>query len=167
MQLHRQFLDRVPFLSFLTSGQLDLLASVIAERHYGPRELIFQEGEPARGLCIVHSGIVAVYKVVEGENTFLKTLGVGEHFGEIALVSDTPRTATVIAEGHTSLLVIGRADFERAMEQTPALWSYFRKCAENLTLDDFFRVTGGLDADDPDRHLERLVEEFGDPAAGF
>ena len=70
----------------------------IRREHFEAKEVIFREGDRGDWLYVVLDGEVEVVRSVHGHGEVtLRTLGAGECFGEIALVSDKPRTATVAA----------------------------------------------------------------------
>lgn len=76
-------------------------------RLYQPGDVIFREGDPARGEAyLVHEGAVEVRRVVEGEDRPLNTLGKGDLLGEVALFRDGPHSATAIARDQVTLFVI-------------------------------------------------------------
>lgn len=64
---------------------------------FNPGDLVFEEGFPGHSLYVVMQGQFQVFKKVEGTEAHLATVSVGEHFGEIALVTEQPRTASVRA----------------------------------------------------------------------
>ena len=64
---------------------------------FNPGDLVFEEGFPGHSLYVVMQGKFQVFKKVEGAEAHLATVSVGEHFGEIALVTEQPRTASVRA----------------------------------------------------------------------
>src|SRR5437764_15455622 len=81
--------------------------------------------DPGESLFVVGQGRVKVVLIGEdGREVILGVLGVGEHFGELALIDDRPRSAHVIAMEDAHLLVLRREDFRRRVESSPAeAWS--------------------------------------------
>ena len=79
--------------------------------HYEPGEVIVRQGEIGDRFYVVGKGAVEVIREEGGRSTALATLGPGEYFGEVALLKDLPRTATVRALEPTDVLAIGRGDF--------------------------------------------------------
>lgn len=82
---------------------------------YREGSLIFKQGGPPTFGGIIHCGRVAVIKEVEGEEILLCVLGRGAIVGEMALLSDTPRTASVLALEDTELVVMDRAKLKEAV----------------------------------------------------
>lgn len=79
--------------------------------HFEPGEAIVSEGELGDRFYIVEKGRVEVVRAGGGAPTRLATLGAGEYFGEVALLRDLARTATVRALEPTDVVSIGRGDF--------------------------------------------------------
>ena len=76
------------------------------ERTCAPGESILLEGERGREMYIIRSGRVRIFKVIDGREVTLATLGQGEFFGEMSLLEDEPRSASVQAIAQTRLLAI-------------------------------------------------------------
>ena len=81
-------------------------------------------------MYFVSSGAIAV-QLVEGP----VMLGSGDFFGEIALVKDTTRTASVVAESFSDLLILERFDFEKLLNTSPDLKRTIEKVAEERMRD--------------------------------
>ena len=80
---------------------------------YLPGARIVVEGEPGDSAYIVVSGNCVAYKTVDGERRVLRRLPAGSVFGEMAVLSGKPRTATVEAETDVVVSVVSRAQLER------------------------------------------------------
>jgi CRP-like cAMP-binding protein len=81
-------------------------------RVYGESQVIFEEGSIGAEMYIVHSGRVKVLRREADLEVVLATLGPGEFFGEMALVDDSPRSATAVAaENDTALLALDKERF--------------------------------------------------------
>lgn len=100
-------LRAVPFLALLPEATVGQLAQAAAEVRMAAGEEIVREGDSGDRFYVVDSGTV---DVVAG-GTRLATLGPGEYFGEIALLHDVPRTATVVAREDGVLLTLARDAF--------------------------------------------------------
>ncbi|MGZ3159024.1 MAG: Crp/Fnr family transcriptional regulator [Burkholderiaceae bacterium] len=64
---------------------------------FNPGELVFEEGFPGHSLYVVMQGKFEVFKKIDGAEAHIAAVSTGEHFGEIALVTEQPRTASVRA----------------------------------------------------------------------
>ena len=91
----------------LSPGELDILLSRFVPLSLAAGEVGIRQGEVGERFYVVRSGQVQV----ERDGQVLAQLGPGEAFGEIALLLDVPRTATVIAVEPTELLALDAADF--------------------------------------------------------
>jgi hypothetical protein len=97
-------LSRVPLFAQLTLEQLEAIDAAMSEVHYMEGETITREGETGDELFVVLEGEVSIYKETEGDRLLLSTLGPGSYLGEMAILSDEPRSATALAAGPTRLL---------------------------------------------------------------
>ena len=86
-------LRQVPLFSKLSDKELRSVAGQMRERSYSAGETMTTEGDSGVGFFVIDSGEAQVSK--DGET--IATLGAGDHFGEIALLSESPRTATIVA----------------------------------------------------------------------
>jgi CRP/FNR family transcriptional regulator, cyclic AMP receptor protein len=109
-------LKRVPLFADLDKRQLKKLSARFRERTVGPGTTVTTEGEMSGvGFFVVGSGEATVN--VGGKD--VTTLGPGDHFGEIALVSEAARTATVTATTELRLLEIPFWDFRDFAHANP------------------------------------------------
>src|SRR6476659_6074299 len=86
-------LQRVPLFSDLSEGEVQQIALLFKERHFAPGETVVKEGADGAAFFLVDSGEAAVS--VGG--TERAVLGTGDHFGEIALIDEGARSATIVA----------------------------------------------------------------------
>lgn len=103
------------------------LALVECSQHqwFGPGERIVEEGAEGNSLYVVLSGRVEVSKNVEGRSRVLSVLGPREIFGEMTLLLDAPRTATVCALRECHLLKVARPAVQALIEDDPDLLGRF------------------------------------------
>lgn len=73
---------------------------------YPPGSLIVEQGEPATSLCLILSGSVEVIDDAEGTPRLLRTMGEGQFFGELGVAGGRPRSASVVAVGSVTCLVL-------------------------------------------------------------
>ncbi len=116
-------LSQVPIFHRLSRGQLREFAKIAHVRHYAAGEAVFWKGEPGVGMYIVQKGKVAVFVGEDAANPeyVLATLEDGDFFGELALLDDSPRSASVAATEPTELIGIFRPDLFSLFERRPAL----------------------------------------------
>jgi cGMP-dependent protein kinase len=104
---YRDEVAAMPLCRDLAPAELDLLLVRLQPRSAQPREVIIRQGDVGHRFYIVRSGHVEVVR----DGSSLAQLGPGEAFGEIALLLDIPRTATVTALGATELLSLDAEAF--------------------------------------------------------
>lgn len=92
------------------------------ERIYSRGTIIFREGEETDGIYIITEGLIKVYKMsIDGREKTLAILNPGDIMGEMALFDYSYRSATAEALEASTVNVIPRQDFERLLEEMPAL----------------------------------------------
>jgi CRP/FNR family cyclic AMP-dependent transcriptional regulator len=117
-----ELLARTPLFAALSQDDLEQLAETARIRTYHRGEVIVREGETATGCFMIASGRVEVIRGAEGPHpTALGTLGPGEFFGEMAVIDDHPRSATVRALEETECVAIRREDFLDTLQQRPQI----------------------------------------------
>jgi signal transduction histidine kinase len=119
-------IERTAFLSGifpgLTDSWLAYLTTTVHPRHYPAGAIICREGEVGDTFYIIESGLVEVSKRLDDNTSrILAREGPGEFFGELALVQEIPRAATVIAIEDTLLLEVSKADFNQYLNHNPAM----------------------------------------------
>lgn len=154
------FLATVPLLSRIPPEELRQFAEVTREKEYPRGSVILFEDDPGDSLFIVRDGRVKVVLVAEdGREVILGVLGVGEHFGELSLIDDQPRSAHVIAMEDSTLLVLRRDDFRRRVEATPLVaWSLLGELSRRLRRAD--GKIGGLVLLDVPGRIARLLLDY-------
>jgi CRP-like cAMP-binding protein len=137
-------LKRVPLFSGLTQRQLRQLARAFREREFKPGTAVVREGQMSGvGFFVIVDGTAKVS--VGGSEVAL--LGPGAHFGELALISERVRSATVIAEGPLSCLVMPFWDFRQFAKQNPDVtWKLLQYIVELLTEERNKRAQAALQA---------------------
>jgi signal transduction histidine kinase len=108
-----------PILDLFTSADRDLLAKMMTEHHYLPGTVIFKEGDVGDAMYVIRSGQVVVVQEEGQLPTILGYRGVGEIVGEMALLENKPRFASVVAIEEVDLLRISRKDFEALRQSNP------------------------------------------------
>ena len=121
MRLHKdtkvELLRGVPLFSGCSKAELQQIASLADELDLSEGATLIREGERGREFIVVAEGTVRVTRA--GET--LRELGSGDFIGEIALVADVPRTATVTATSPVRLLVVTDRAFRNVLEQVPSI----------------------------------------------
>ena len=113
-------LQSVPFFAILNQSEAEQLAERLVVRHFSPGQIIFHHGDPGGLLYIIMSGKVKIaYSTPEGHEAFLAILGEDDFFGELALLDDSPRSATAEALDNTETLTLHRDEFIRYIKNNP------------------------------------------------
>jgi CRP/FNR family cyclic AMP-dependent transcriptional regulator len=116
------FLARVPLFKGAPERALEIAASAVQTRQLEADTVLFQEGDVGEALYILYKGMVKLSKVdLEGHEKTLAILQPPEFFGEMALLGETNRSATVVTLGPTRLLVLYDDDFHRLLQNYPQI----------------------------------------------
>jgi len=105
----------------LDQKSLEAIANAAVEQNYQPGQEIVRQGDTGVGAFIIRSGKVEVVQDRDGTQTKLATLGPGDVFGEMALLDEFPRSATVRAVEPTTALGIQRWHFRGILESHPQI----------------------------------------------
>lgn len=130
-------LARVPLFKRLPRKTLQRLERIAVAREYKTGEDIVREGDRGAGFFLITKGKVEILK----GGSRLNTLGAGEFFGEMALLDNHPRVATVRALEDTACLALSRWDFvaelranpDLAIEMLEAVSARLRQLEERIT----------------------------------
>jgi CRP/FNR family transcriptional regulator, cyclic AMP receptor protein len=114
-----EILKKIPVFEDLTKRELGAIERILHKREYRQDELIFREGEPGVGMYIIESGKVRI--VTETGKRTLAELAEGEFFGELALLDESPRSATAVAIQPCSILGFFQPDLFGLIERNPQL----------------------------------------------
>ena len=107
----------VPLFHGLNKRHLNQLAKRFIPRNYKTGDAIVTQGKGGEGMfVIVSGGAEAVLETSDGTKTVVNTFGAANFFGEVAMLDDGPRTASVIATEDTDCLVLTRSDFIAVMQ---------------------------------------------------
>ncbi len=108
-------LHRIPLFSGFDNRRLERLGMLADEVDVPAGKILMRQGDTGTDMMVIVSGSVSV----ERDGNRLNTLGSGDFFGEIALIDNGPRTATVTTEEPTRLLVLAHRDFHSMMDEFP------------------------------------------------
>jgi len=115
-------LRKVYLFADLPESDLQAVTNLAATRTYPKNTVIITEGDESDSLYAVLSGKVKVFlSDDEGREIIINILGEGEYFGELALLDDSPRSASVMTLEETRLAVISKSAFENCLSNNPQL----------------------------------------------
>jgi CRP/FNR family cyclic AMP-dependent transcriptional regulator len=124
-----QALERVQLLAGVQKRELERLARLFRERTFPEGSTITVEGDPGIGFFVIVDGSAEVS--VAGERR--AALGPGDSFGEMALIDEGPRSATVVAATDLRCLGLSAWDFKPFVEEHPTVaWTMLQALARRL-----------------------------------
>ena len=121
-------LQRVPIFQGLERRELERIATSMKARTFRAGDRVTSEGQGGVGFFVIEDGRANV--TVGGENR--RTLGAGDYFGEVALLTDSPRTATITAETDLRCYGMTSWDFKPLVETHGSIaWKLLQAMAKN------------------------------------
>ncbi|HEB01791.1 MAG TPA: cyclic nucleotide-binding domain-containing protein [Nitrospirae bacterium] len=114
-------LRRLPIFKDLSKREVSSIERILHRRNYAPGEEIFTYGVPGAGMYIILSGEVSI--IHESGNKEIALLKEGEFFGEMALLDESPRSATARAKSQCVVLGFFQSDLFSLLERSPKLGS--------------------------------------------
>jgi NADH dehydrogenase len=103
--------------------------SGIKNQHFEPGDIIFHQGDLGDSVYVIQAGECDVIKEENGEARTVATLRAGDYFGEMALLSDKTRNATIQARTAMEVLLIPKGDFDTLRQSVPAFGEVFHELA--------------------------------------
>jgi CRP/FNR family cyclic AMP-dependent transcriptional regulator len=124
------YLERVGLFIDMDRDSLDRLQAGARSRVFTPGQMVVQEGDEGNTLYVVQNGCLKVFLMDEqGREVTLSLMGPGDFFGELALLDDEPRSASVMTIERSEVLLVPRAVFSALWESDP---DFRRGVARNL-----------------------------------
>ncbi len=122
-------LKSVPLFAGFQNEQLRTLVSVVTHRSVPRASTIMAAGDPIDSLYIVISGRLKVMiSEANGKEVILSIIGPGEFFGEMGLIDDSPRSASVISIEPCELLSVTKRDFEKCLAENFEMSKTLMRC---------------------------------------
>lgn len=116
--MQTSFFRKFPLFADLDDRELAAIAAVAKPRRYAKDDVVFYADESGDVFCLIREGQVKVTMISpEGKEIILSLLGPGDFFGEMSLLDDNPRSATIVATENLELMTIWRNDFLQIMAQ--------------------------------------------------
>ncbi|NLN62242.1 MAG: Stp1/IreP family PP2C-type Ser/Thr phosphatase [Myxococcales bacterium] len=148
-------LRQMPIFKLLTRKEALFILNITGVIEVQDQRPIIVEGDPGEDLFIILAGRVRVHK----DGADIVTLASGNHFGEMALIDNAPRSASVSAQGTVKLLRIARSDFFNTIRNEPRLankllWGFLQVLSARL------RTTSAELSGVKSAHIEDLTEEL-------
>lgn len=115
----QEILKKIPFFADLSEEDLNLIRANVKMDYFPEGHVIFEEGDAGDIMYIIKRGKVQVLR----ENSIVAELGDGAFFGEMALVSDVPRNATVKTLSDVEVLTLSSDNFKSLVNNNPSIAS--------------------------------------------
>jgi CRP-like cAMP-binding protein len=123
-------MSNAPTFSQLPPEEIKAIIPHLIRRKFKAGRVIMHQGQPGDSLFIIESGSVSIIDK-NHDNKLIVKLTQNDVFGEIALITDAPRTATAIADTDTHLWMIYKEDFNKLIEHSPELESALKHVAKD------------------------------------
>jgi NADH dehydrogenase len=111
----------------------DIRESSFARQHFEPGDLVFLQGELGDCVYVIESGECEVFREHDGKVEHLAILHANDYFGEMAVLTDSTRNATVLARTPMDVLLIPKSEFQLLKSSVPAFGEFFSKLARSRT----------------------------------
>lgn len=112
-RMYESFLEEVPVLSTLTPYERSKIADALETQKYPPGTEIIREGDPGTDFFLLESGECDAFKT--GNPSSVKHYARGDFFGELALLNDAPRLASVVSKTEVKVAALGKSAFQRLL----------------------------------------------------
>ncbi|KAK0614181.1 cyclic nucleotide-binding-like protein [Immersiella caudata] len=112
-RMYESFLEEVPLLSSLTPYERSKIADALESQKFPPGHTIIREGDPGHSFFLLESGEAVAIK--NNSETPVKQYGKGDFFGELALLNDAPRAASVVSKTEVKVATLGKSAFQRLL----------------------------------------------------
>lgn len=113
------FLKKVPLFEGLPDEDFERLCELVEEKHFPAGTKIMEEGAAGDYLIVIQAGQVEILKTSHGREVLLAVRDIGEVIGEMALVEDMPRTATVRARTDVEAISVNKEQFNYLLDVSP------------------------------------------------
>ncbi len=114
------FLKKIPLFADMPETDLERLCEMVTEVTLQPGQVLFLEGSPGDRAYIIQNGQLEILQQYAGREVLVAVRQAGDVIGEMALVEDVPRSATVRAKSPTVLLAIHKDQFNRLLDISPS-----------------------------------------------
>ena len=114
---YEEFLARVPIFRACTADEVSAIAGVAQEGFFQPAQVIVTQGTPGQAFYMITAGRVEILR----DGVSLGAFGPGDFFGEMSLLDQAPRSATIRAIDQVSCLMLSSWDFRALLERHPSI----------------------------------------------
>ncbi|KAI9490391.1 cyclic nucleotide-binding-like protein [Zychaea mexicana] len=115
-RMYEQFLSEVPILRSLKTYERHKIADALEPIQFDDQQVVMREGDVGQNFYLIEDGEAIFYKTAEdGTQSEVNRSSKGDYFGELALLHDNPRAATVVAHGRLKCVTLGKKAFTRLL----------------------------------------------------
>jgi CRP/FNR family cyclic AMP-dependent transcriptional regulator len=115
-------INSIPLFNGLPEADLNAISSHAVTRTYNKNTVIINEGDESDSLFLILSGRVKIYLSDEdGKEVIINTQGPGDYFGELSLIDEAPRSASVMTIEDSKLSIVSKRDFEACLARYPEI----------------------------------------------
>jgi len=167
---HKELLTEVPFFQLLDDQERDSLAAVLEEVKIPAGKIVWEYGEPGDSLYVIRSGQVEVFlKDDTGNRVVLETAGPGDHFGELSLLDNGSRSASVLVTSDLDAVRLNRDELQKFLHKHPdAAMDLLTVMGRRLRQDvELLRHTASRNVNEELQDLRTVVQRAADWIAGF
>jgi branched-chain amino acid transport system substrate-binding protein len=160
-------LNEIDLFMYLNDEMKEDLSERMRLHHFQASDIVFKQGDKGDSLFVIREGVVGVWiKMDDGDAIEVARLGAGSFFGEMALLTGEPRTASIITKTESYLYEITKKDFAPIIEMSPQT---VQKLSLELTqrsinrecLEDEYRNSQLNKEDLNNQFLNRIINFFG------
>jgi len=108
-----------PVLNKLPQAIKTEIAKMAEEKSVSAGRTVFSQGDPGDSFFMIKSGSLRIFRRTDGIETELSVLGPGDSFGEMALLTGAPRSASVAALTDTRLITLSKEQFDKILRNYP------------------------------------------------
>lgn len=161
------FILNIPLFSSIPASQIHEMTQRFHYASYKKGDIICREGEPGDAMYIIRSGVVTVHSEMDGREVFISELRRGDFFGEMTLLSDSPRNGTAEVLLDAMIYYIRRKDFEELLVQNKSMGLYLsRYYARRIAAGGMGEGMGSRGENSPSRPIFYAVSAT-DPGLGL
>lgn len=114
-KMYEELLEKVSILSTLSSYERVSIADALISKSFEANEVIIKQGDPGKEMYFIEDGEVEIKMISDGVEKIVSSLGKGQYFGELALITKQSRAASVISKTKVKLAVLDVESFERLL----------------------------------------------------
>jgi voltage-gated potassium channel len=130
--VNKSIIEKVPFFRGASEDLLSAMMSRLESRVLLPGEVIFKIDDPGEEIYFIQAGDV---EIKDQSQNPVATLSDGSFFGEMALISERPRSATAVAKNFCEVYTLSRKDFESLAQDYPSVRSHIEQIMSERQVD--------------------------------